>query len=113
MSFGMRIWGAGGVLQLDENSFTVRVVYSALVQKVAGEDRSRFISIPGITPQTCVALCLPNGAWVGSSTEQSASVSQYDAQVVANGVIVWFGNRNMSTGVLGVSSQRLLVMRYR
>lgn len=114
MSFGMRIWGAGGALQLDENSFTVRIVYSVVVQRIAGENRSRFISIPGVTPDKCAAICLPNtGSWSGSSSGQDASVSQYDAQVVADGVILWFGNRNMPTGRMGVSPQRLLVLRYR
>ena len=31
MSYGMRIWGGDGSLQIDENSFTMRVVLSTLV----------------------------------------------------------------------------------
>lgn len=113
MTSGIRIWGANGALQMDENSFTVRVVYSGLIQKVSGENRVRFVSVPGITPETCIAICLPSGPWTGSPIEQNGNVSQYDPQVVANGVNVWFGNRNMPNGVLGFSLQRLIVMRYR
>ena len=31
MSFGIRIWGADGALQVDENSFTIRIVLSIVV----------------------------------------------------------------------------------
>lgn len=32
MSYGARVWGPTGLLELDENSFTVRVVHSEIVQ---------------------------------------------------------------------------------
>lgn len=48
MSFGARVWGPTGVLELDETSFTVGVTYSALVPKSAG--RFVDISIPGVEP---------------------------------------------------------------
>lgn len=107
---GIRIWGPTGLLQLDENSFTVRVLYSALVST---SGRSLYISIPGVSPETCTGVCLPNGYWSSSSSSQDATVSQFDVQVVENGVIVWFSNRNMSNGRIGVSTQRLLVLRYK
>lgn len=110
MSSGMRIWGPSANLQIDENSFTVRVIYSALV---TNSGRSIYIPIAGVTPETCTAICLPNGYWSSSSTSQDATVSQFDAQVLNGGVTVWFCNRNMPTGRVGVSTQRLLVMRYR
>lgn len=34
MSSGLMIWGPTGNIEIDENSFTVRVVYSALVKKL-------------------------------------------------------------------------------
>lgn len=110
MSFGMRIWGETGNLQLDENSFTVRVVYSALVTNVG---RSLDISVPGVNPVNHVAICLPNVEWSNSNTAQSAFVSQFDAQVLDGVVRVWFSNRNMPNGRVGVGTQRLLVLRYK
>lgn len=110
MTFAMRIWGPTGALELDENSFTVRVVYSALVST---SGRSVYISIPGVTPTTHSGVCLPNGYWTNSSSGQDSTVSQFDVQILDGGVRVWFSNRNMPTGRIGVSTQRLLVMRYR
>ena len=110
MSSGMRIWGPTGNLTLDENSFTVRVLYSALVST---SGRSLYIPIAGVTPETCTGVCLPNGYWSSSSSSQDASVSQFDVQVLNGGVNVWFGKRDMPTGRIGVSTQRLIVLRYR
>lgn len=59
MSFGIRIWGANGALELDENSFTARVVYSALVQRSSGEAGTRFITINGIDCSTHSAVYMP------------------------------------------------------
>lgn len=111
MSSGIRIWGANGALQLDENSYTVRVIYSALI---ALEQTNTFISIPGVTMATCTAICLPNnGSWQNDSSSQDARVAQFDAQVHDGGVTVWSRNRNLPQGRVGVSTQRLLVLRYR
>jgi hypothetical protein len=110
MNSGMRIWGPTGALELDENSFTVRVVYSALV---TSSGRNIYIPIAGVSPSTHTGICLPNVAWSNSNTAQSAYVSQFDAQILEGGVRVWFSNRNLATGRLGVGTQRLLVLRYR
>lgn len=110
MSSGIRIWSATGALQLDENSFTVRVVYSALITNAG---RSMDISIPGVSPINHTAICLPNVAWTNSNTAQSAFVSQFDAQVLDGVVRVWFSNRNMPNGRIGIGTQRLLVFRYK
>ncbi|MFK3605920.1 hypothetical protein [Pseudomonas sp. AP19] len=113
MSSGIRIWGAAGNLQLDENSFTVRVVYSALVTSIGQADRSLFIPIAGVKPSTHAGVCLPNAAWSNSNGSQSPQTSQYDAEIVDGGVRVWFGNRNQPTGRIGNSTQRVLVFKYR
>lgn len=117
MSSGMRIWGPNGSLQLDENSFTVRVVHSSLVTRVQEQTivtRNVFISIPEVTVQNYTAVCLPNGPYTGDASTQDPRVSQFDAQVVNGGVYVWFCNRNRpNTSTIGVGTQRLLVMRHR
>jgi hypothetical protein len=110
MSSGMRLWSSAGNLVLDENSFTVRVVYSALVSQ---SGRSLYIPIPGVTIATCTGVCLPNGNWSSSSSSQDAGNCQFDVQVMDRGVTVWFCKRDMPTGRIGVSTQRLLVLRYR
>lgn len=110
MSSGLMIWGPTGNIEIDENSFTVRVVYSALVKN---SDRSVYIPISGVSPANHTAVCLPNVAWSNSNTAQNPSVSQFDAQVLDGGVRVWFSNRNMPSGQISVGTQRLLVLRYR
>ena len=110
MSSGMRMWNSAGSLVLDEDSFTVRVVYSTLVST---SGRSLYIPISDVTAATCTGVCLPNGNWSNSSSSQDAGNSQFDVQVLDGGVVVWFSNRNMPNGRIGVSTQRLLVLRYR
>lgn len=112
MSFGARVWGPTGLLELDETSFTVRVSYSAIVQRVAGEDRSRFISIPGIAPATHSAVCIPVAAY-DTSAQNVASI-QYTPIVNNGGVVLYFGHPDGAGGSpMGTAAQRLLVMRYR
>jgi hypothetical protein len=112
MSFGARVWGPTGLLELDETSFTVRVVYSEMVQAgVPAPGRTRFISIPGINPATHSAVCIPVAAY--DTTAQSVYSIQYTPIVSANGVTVYFGFPGTSTGPIGLSAQRLLVMRNR
>lgn len=117
MTSGIRIWGANGALQLDENSFTVRVVYSSLVTRNVEQPnltRNVTISIPEVNPSNYIAVCVPNISFTGDPSGQDARNSQFDAQVVQGGVVVWFTNRNMPTATaFGVGTQRLLVMRYR
>lgn len=117
MSSGIRIWGPTGSLQLDELSFTVRVVFSSLVTRLPEQTivtRSVFFSIPEVNIQSYTAVCLPTDPYTGSASSQDPRVCQFDAQVVSGGVYVWFCNRNRpNTSTIGVGTQRLLVMRYR
>jgi len=109
MSFGARVWGATGVLELDETSFTVGVTYSALVPKSAG--RFVDISIPGVEPTKYSAVCVPIAPY-GTSGQFNSAIGFIPE--ILNGVVrVWFGNRQSASGPLGTSTQRLLVMRYR
>lgn len=116
MSYGIRVWGATGNLELDENSFTVRVVYSGLVSRGVPNNsgpRNTYISIPGVSPSTHSAVCLPIGAYPQDPNAQNAYAVQFEPQVVEGGVYVWFGNRSHSTAVIGLGTQRLLVMKDR
>lgn len=109
MSEGMRIWGPTGSLELDENSFTVGVTYSVLVPKSAG--RSVDIAVAGVSPSTHNAICLAVGPY--DTTAQFNSAIGFIPEVLNGVVRVWFGNRQSSSGPLGTTTQRLLVMRYR
>lgn len=112
MSAGLRVWGPTGLLELDETSFTVRVIYSSIVKVgVPAPGRTRYISIPGIDPSTHSAVCIPVAAY--DTFAQSAAAIQYTPIVSAGGVTVYFGSPAASTGPIGLSEQRLLVMRYR
>lgn len=112
MSFGMRIWGPTGFLEMDENSFTVRIVYSTVVQKVAGENRTRWISIPGVSPATHSAVCFPVAAY-DTSAQNIASI-QYIPIVSEGGLTLYFGQPGTREGApLGIGPQRLIVTRYR
>jgi len=113
MSFGIRIWGANGALELDENSFTVRVVYSALVQRSSGEARTRFIAISGVDPSTHSAVCMPVDNY-GTDGQDQRNI-QYTPIVTGGGVVLYFGHPGAPEGApMGVlRAQRLMVMRYR
>ena len=112
MSFGIRTWGPTGLLELDENSFTVRIVYSEIVVAgVPAPGRTRYISIPGINPATHSAVCVPIAAY--DTSGQSNYAIQYTPIVGVDGLTLYFGHPATSTGPIGLSYQRLLVMRYR
>lgn len=117
MSFGMRIWGATGALELDENSFTVRVVYSGLVSRGPPNGsgaRNTVISIPGVRPATHSAVCIPVGAYPQDPSAQNSYAVQFEPQVIDDGVIVWFGNRaHPSAWPVALGTQRVLVMKDR
>lgn len=111
MSEGMRIWGPTGNLELDENSFTVGVTYSAVIQSGSGQGRSIFISIAGVTPSTHSAVCVPITDY--RTDGQSVTAIQYTPIVGTGGVTVYFGQPNTNGPLGALTPQRLLVMRYR
>lgn len=111
MSYGFRVWGPTGLLELDETSFTVGVIYSGIVQSGSGQGRSMFIPIAGISSSTHSAVCVPVAAYA-TNAQNYASI-QYTPVVSSGGVTIYFGCPATQTGPLGNSPQRLLVMRYR
>ncbi|MEQ4313545.1 hypothetical protein ABNM01_19395 [Pseudomonas syringae] len=58
MSNGMMVWGADGALQLDETSFTIRVVLSTLVTFSGTTKTSQDFAVPGVGPGTRAARTL-------------------------------------------------------
>lgn len=108
MSFGMRIWGADGGLQLDETSFTIRVVLSEVVlnsEFPAGQSYQTF-SVPGISAANSAAIVVPIGTY-------QDYVTQFETEVLTDSVRVY----NYIRGYAGTfkstaASMRLLVMRF-
>lgn len=112
MTWGVRVWGPTGNIELDENSFTVRVEFSVIVQRIPGEGRVRFISVPGIAAATHSAVCIPVAPY--STHDQNVASIQYTPIIVAGGINLYFGHPNGAGGSpMGTVPQRLLVMRYR
>jgi hypothetical protein len=110
MAFGMRIWGPNGQLQIDENSFTMRVVFSTLVNFTEAAKAVRSYSVPGINTGNAVAVCIPTGAY----DNNALLAFQYETEVVANQVNVYNYNRGFdaSTASRNSGNQRLLVIRF-
>lgn len=114
MSYGMRIWGADGALQLDENSFTLRVVLSTVVENSGWTitDRSKGFgykdfAVADITPSNASATVLPTGAYTDTTT-------QFETEVLNGVVRVYNYNRGFPAGgwSSNVNSMRLIVMRF-
>lgn len=116
MSFGMRIWGANGALQLDENSFTVRIVYSQVVQFVTNGPRFIDLAVPGypdVNPTNYSAVCLPFQPYDVSGRTPIGYIP-----IIYPGppgyVRVYFGAPGgTGSAPVGTTPQRLIVMRSR
>jgi hypothetical protein len=108
MSYGMRIWGADGALQIDENSFTMRVVLSTTVTiaSTSGKVMQAF-SVPGCNASNSMAIVIPNGTYSNGLT------TQYETEMVTDAANVYNYNRGFDASlVANVSSMRLLVIRF-
>lgn len=113
MAFGLRTYGANGALQINENSFTMRVVFSVIVDN-AGWTQSG--SQPGMGYQqwavdanasNSVAILLPIGNYSDTTT-------QFESEMLDGVARVYNYNRGFSAGAWRstVSSMRLLVVRF-
>lgn len=104
MSFGMRAWGPSGALEIDENSYTVRLVLSVLVtfNRVKGVQD---FSVPGCNPGNSTAFVVP-----------AAPVTRYDRQFeteVLDGVVrVYNYTRTFEASSFTGGTMRLFVVRF-
>ncbi|MDH0749537.1 hypothetical protein N5D61_24740 [Pseudomonas sp. GD03842] len=106
----MRIWGADGALQLDENSFTMRVVFSALVSfnsNPSSPKSSQDFSVPGLTPSNGTAFVVP-------VADYGSTITQFETEVLNGVVRVYNWNRGFSAGTWTSSAgtMRLIVIRF-
>lgn len=112
MIAGIRTWGPTGLLELDENSFTVRVIFSQVIARTTGQYAD--YAVPGASPATCSAVAIPIGAYSDpNSSSQDYYSTQFEPEVGNGFVRVWFGNRGGGGSWVALATMRVLVMRYR
>jgi hypothetical protein len=107
MSDGMRIWGPDGVLQMDENSFSMRVVFTQLVSMTSASKTMQSFSVPGVTTSNAIAFVIPNGDF-------SDTVTQFETELLADTVRVYNYNRGFPAGTWQstAGTMRLIVVRF-
>ncbi|WP_447795501.1 hypothetical protein [Pseudomonas farris] len=101
----MRIWGADGVLQIDENSFTMRVVLSTLVSFTNAAKTNQDFSVPGVGPGNGAAIVIP----IGTYTDLQM---QFETELVDNVARVYNHTRGFAASTIASGTMRLIVMRF-
>ena len=107
MSYGVRIWGPDGTLQMDENSFTMRVVLSQVISLGSGSKLTQDIAVPGANASNSVAVVLPIGAYTDY-------ITQFETEMLDGVVRIYNYNRGFPAGTWQATagSMRLLVIRF-
>lgn len=105
MSYGMRVWGADGALQIDENSFTIRVVLSTLVTFSGTAKTSQDFAVAGVGPGNGVAIVIPNGAY-------DQFQKQFETELVDGVARVYNHTRTFAASTVASGTMRLIVMRF-
>jgi hypothetical protein len=102
----MRIWGADGVLQVDENSFTMRVVLSTLVTFATGAKATQDFSAPGSDASNSVAIVIPTGPYNESSS------FQFETEMLSGVARVYNYTRTFAASLSTSGTMRLMVIRF-
>lgn len=105
MSFGMQIWGADGALQIDENSFTCRVVLSAVVTFAGGVKTNQDFSVPGCNANNSIAVMVPIGPYDDNSL-------QLETEMIDGVARVYNYCRTFAASNVVANSMRLNVIRF-
>lgn len=107
MSYGIRIWGADGSLQMDENTSTMRVVLSQVVSLGSGSKLTQDIAVAGANASNAIAVVLPIGTFADT-------VTQFETEMLDGVVRIYNYNRGFPAGTWQASagSMRLLVIRF-
>lgn len=106
MAYGMRIWGANGALQVDENSFTMRVVLSTLVTFATGAKANQDFSVAGSDASNSIAIVIPIGPY-----DESAA-RQFETEMLSGGARVYNYTRTFDAGLSTSGTMRLMVIRF-
>lgn len=106
MSHGMRIWGGDGALQIDENSFTIRVALSTLVTFAPTASKgSQDFAVPGVGPGNGTAIVVPIGTYGDLQL-------QFETEVLDGLVRVYNHTRTYEASQRANGTMRLIVMRW-
>lgn len=113
MAFGLRTYGADGAMQINENSFTMRVVFTLVVDN---NNWTQSGSQPGMgykqwavdaNANNAVAVLMPIGNYADT-------VTQYESEMLDGVVRVYNYNRGFPAGTWRstATSMRLMVVRF-
>ncbi|MGF0237592.1 hypothetical protein ACQR3P_01715 [Rhodococcus sp. IEGM1300] len=106
MAYGMRVWGGDGALQIDENSFTMRVVLSTIVTFPTAGKTTQDFSAPGSDASNSVAIVVP----VGPYNESSAR--QFETEMLSGVARVYNYTRTFAASLATSGTMRLMVIRF-
>ena len=106
MAYGMRVWGADGALQLDENSFTMRVVLSTLVTFPDNNKTNVDFSVPGSDASNSVAIVIPVGPY------NAALSFQFETEMLSGVARVYNYTRTFAASLSTNGTMRLMVIRF-
>lgn len=107
MAHGMRIWGPDGTLQVDENSFTMRIVLSTLVTFAVGAAKSnQDFSVPGSNASNSVAIVIPIGAYSETNDRQ------FETEMLSGVARVYNHTRTFAASLTASGTMRLMVIRF-
>ena len=106
MAYGMRVWGPDGALQLDENSFTMRVVLSTLVTFPTAGKASQDFATPGSDGSNSVAIVIPVGPY-----DESAA-RQFETEMLSGVARVYNHTRTFAASLSTSGTMRLMVIRF-
>lgn len=105
MSYGLRTWGDNGAAQIDENSFTVRLVLSTLVTFTAAKGNQDF-SVPGCDPNNSIAFVVPSGP-------VSSDQRQFETEKLEGVARAYNYTRTFDASSAKGGTMRLFVVRFR
>lgn len=103
----MRVWGADGALQLDENSFTCRVVLSVVVTfpVPASVKYYQDFAVPGCNAGNSVAVVVPVDTY-------SSTAEQFETEMLTDVARVYNYTRTFAAGFPTSGTMRLNVIRF-
>lgn len=102
----MRIWGADGALQVDENSFTMRVVLSTLVTFGNSTKANQDFAVAGSDASNSVAIVVPVGPY------SEAGSFQFETEMLSGVARVYNHTRTFATSLSTSGTMRLMVIRF-
>lgn len=105
MEYGLGTWSAQGLPEINENSFTVRLVLSVVVTFTNVKGIQNF-SVPGCNPSNAMAFILPIEA-------PTSSDRQFETEMLNGVARVYNYTRTFEASKTSAGSMRLFVVRFR